>query len=247
MELYFIRHAQSVNNVLYEQTGGNRSRLADPELTDIGRKQADVLAAHLARPVVEGGGYILDYQNRDGFGLTHLYSSLMIRAVETGLVAARACQLPLVGWSEIHERGGIYMFNEETGDREGLPGNSHRYLAGRFPELVLPEGMDGSGWWNRPAETLEQAEVRARLVLQQLLARHGGTEDRVGMVSHGGFFQVFTAVLLNMPALLSYDDGERTARFGINNVSISRFVFTEHTVDVIYLNNTRFLPADLLT
>jgi 2,3-bisphosphoglycerate-dependent phosphoglycerate mutase len=117
-----------------------------------------------------------------------------------------------------------------------------------FPYLVLPEELGVEGWWNRPAEPWEAVEDRARLVLQQLLERHGGTEDRVAMVSHGGFFQVFTAVLLNMPAELTYSDTViRSSRFGINNVSISRFAFTEQTIDIIYLNNTRFLAAELLT
>jgi broad specificity phosphatase PhoE len=66
-------------------------------------------------------------------------------------------------------------------------------------------------------------------------------------VSHGGFFQVFTAVLLNIPPQIRHNDLERTSRFALNNVSISRFVFTEQTIDVVYLNNTSFLPPDLLT
>jgi hypothetical protein len=51
-----------------------------------------------------------------------------------------------------------------------------------------------------------------------------------------------------MPAELTYSDAViRSSRFGINNVSISRFAFTEQTIDIIYLNNTRFLAAELLT
>ena len=233
--------------MLFAETGGNNGRLADPELTELGEEQAQLLAQHMAQPLTDYDGHILDYQNRFGFGLTHLYCSLMIRAIETGRAVARACQLPLVAWPEIHERGGIYLLNPATDEREGLPGNNRTYLTIRFPELVLPDEIDEVGWWNRPAETLVEADVRAQLVLDQLLARHGGTEDRVGIVSHGGFFQAFTAVCLNMPATLTYLDGERTSRFGINNVSISRFAFMEQTIDVIYLNNTRFLPVEYLT
>ncbi len=247
MELYFIRHAQSENNELFDKTGGDNGRLADPELTELGQRQAELLAQHIAQPLTPYEGHILDYQNRHGFGLTHLYCSLMIRAVETGRVVARDCGLPLVAWPEIHERGGIYLLNRTTGEREGLPGNNRTYLTIRYPELVLPDEVDEQGWWNRPAEALDEAEVRAHLVIDQLLERHGGTEDRVGIISHGGFFQVFTTTLLNMPTMLTYLDGERTSRFGINNVSISRFAFIEETMDVIYLNNTRFLPPEYLT
>ena len=247
MELYFVRHAQSENNASFARQGEGADRLADPELTEIGQQQAELVAHYLARPVVESAGHTFDQQNSDGFGLTHLYCSLMIRSIETGMAAAQACRLPLVAWPEIHERGGIYLMNQATGEREGLPGNSRSYLKTRFPELVLPDEVDEVGWWNRPAETFAEADARARLVLDKLLERHGGTEDRVGIVSHGGFFQAFMLALLNMPVQLTYTDRERTPQFGINNVSISRFVFIEQTVGIVYLNNTRFLPAEYFT
>jgi hypothetical protein len=36
MHLFFIRHGQSANNHLWEQTGSNRGRSEDPELTETG-------------------------------------------------------------------------------------------------------------------------------------------------------------------------------------------------------------------
>ncbi|HLV36213.1 MAG TPA: histidine phosphatase family protein, partial [Spirillospora sp.] len=44
MEVYLIRHGQSVNNAL----GSPAGRSHDPELTEIGFRQAEILAAHLA-------------------------------------------------------------------------------------------------------------------------------------------------------------------------------------------------------
>ena len=44
MELYIIRHAQSSNNALADE----RERVCDPHLTELGRQQAELLAAHLA-------------------------------------------------------------------------------------------------------------------------------------------------------------------------------------------------------
>lgn len=247
MELYFIRHAQSRNNVRFDETGQHMDREEDPEITELGHQQAKIMARHLARPLTDYEGHILDYQNRHGFGLTHLYCSLMVRAVETGMYVARACDLPLVAWPEIHERGGIFLPDRATGERRGLPGNNRAFFTMRFPYFVLPDDLSEEGWWNQPAELWEAVEARARLVLQQLLERHSGTEDRVAIVSHGGFFQVLTAVLLNIPPQISHNDIDRTSRFALNNVSISRFVFTEQTIDVVYLNNTRFLPPELLT
>ena len=44
MQLYIIRHAQSVNNALDDQ----RYRVSDPLLTEVGHRQAAMLAEHLA-------------------------------------------------------------------------------------------------------------------------------------------------------------------------------------------------------
>jgi len=87
MQLYLIRHAQSENNALYERTGDSLGRNMDPELTDLGRSQAQFLARCLAQgsPNLDG---VDDPHNRLGFGLTHLYSSLMVRAVATGCIIA---------------------------------------------------------------------------------------------------------------------------------------------------------------
>ena len=38
MQLYFIRHAQSANNLLHDQTGTWANMTDDPELTDTGSR-----------------------------------------------------------------------------------------------------------------------------------------------------------------------------------------------------------------
>jgi broad specificity phosphatase PhoE len=47
--------------------------------------------------------------------------------------------------------------------------------------------MGEEGWWNRPFEAELHRPERARRVLVELLQRHGGSNDRVAMVSHGAF------------------------------------------------------------
>ena len=49
MQLYFIRHAQSKNNVLWLKTKTNVGREPDPELSETGQLQKDYLAAYLAK------------------------------------------------------------------------------------------------------------------------------------------------------------------------------------------------------
>ncbi|HEY3341640.1 MAG TPA: histidine phosphatase family protein, partial [Anaerolineae bacterium] len=95
MQLYFIRHGQSANNALWNATGESGGRSYDPELTEIGCSQANLVAQFLRQgdPALTSRG--TDPQNLTGFGITHLYCSLMVRAASTGHAIADALDLPL--------------------------------------------------------------------------------------------------------------------------------------------------------
>jgi len=253
MLLYLIRHAQSTNNDLYVRTGSSDGRHVDPPLTELGHRQARQLARFLtARPDNPAGDAPQSVKeivrhDRHGFGLTHLYCSLMARAVQTGSYVAEATGLSLVGWTEVHERGGIYHFDEETGEKVGLPGPARSWFTTEFPHLILPEMVNDSGWWNRPHETLEEARDRASLVLTQLMARHGNTNDRVAIISHMGFFQcLLTAMLATESGEAIRNYGLSRIVFGMSNVSISRFDF-DGALYVRYLNRIDFLTDELVT
>lgn len=239
MQLYYIRHGQSANNWRYAQTGSALGRSDDAELTDMGRQQAEYVAAFLAAGVTEPAPPY-DYQNVGGFGLTHLYSSLMVRAVETGTIISRAMGIPLVGWKDWHETGGIFQENHETAEFIGLPGKPRAYFVEHYPDFILPDDAAEDGWWNRPFEAREERFPRAERVLQALLARHGGTEDRVAIVSHGGFFNYLLAAILRYPL-------ENRPWFALNNTAITRIDFKPESTEIIYVNRADFLPRDLIT
>jgi len=246
VQFYFIRHAQSENNLLWERTGSSKGRSADPDLTAVGRRQARILANFLRgpepTPVVEGH----DRQNLAGFGLTHLYTSLMIRAVASGTVVARALGLPLVARKDAHESGGLYLKDEQTDERIGQPGHNRAYFEAQYPDLVLPDSLGEGGWWNRPYEEREERPARARRFWQELFERHGGTEDRVALISHGGFYNHLLGTLLKMP---------EPERFwlSMNNAAITRIDFRDGSdgfaerVNVVYMNRVDFLPGELIT
>lgn len=248
MQLYFIRHAQSENNALWTRTRSSKGRLADPGLTTTGWRQARLLAQFLAQNAASAATDDWDPQNRCGFGLTHVYSSLMRRAAATGSEIAQALNLPLIGWADIHERGGIYLKDESSGEMVGLPGENRAFFAAYYPRLQPPATLGNDGWWqNRPYETPEAAVDRAQRVINQLLARHGGTADRVALISHGGFYHSFLSVLL--------DSSLRAANLGhvsdiwvaLHNTAISRFDFFKDNLLVTYMNRVDFLPATLIT
>ena len=244
MQLYMIRHAQSENNELWARTGSSNGRSPDPLLTEIGEQQARHLGQHIARNW-EKANPNSDLHNRQGFNFTHLYCSLMVRAIATGSAISTKVNIPLVAWEIIHEFGGIFERNEETNERLGLPGPNRDYFERYYPHLILPETLGQAGWWERPYEPGEQAMQRAQLFLEMLQQRHS-REDRVAIVTHGGFI---VAVLRNLFGFATLDSSENANRIWLHahNTSITRLDFSEKQVDLIYLNRLDHLPDKLIT
>jgi 2,3-bisphosphoglycerate-dependent phosphoglycerate mutase len=242
MQLYFIRHGQSANNRLWDETGSSKGRSVDAELTEAGRKQAELVARFLCHANPSDATLReRDYYNATGFGITHLYSSLMVRAVATGCIISEVLGLPLVAWKDLHEVGGVYREDEQTGERTGLPGKTRAYFGAHYPRLALGDpGEFEAGWWNRPPETLEHASARAQRFLRDLMERHGKNDDRVTVVSHGAFYNTLLRAMLKMP-----DEGN--CWFLLNNTGISRFDFHDDHIGLAYLNRLDHLPPDLVT
>jgi 2,3-bisphosphoglycerate-dependent phosphoglycerate mutase len=242
MQLYFIRHGQSVNNALSERTRSDLRASPDPELTELGRLQAELVGHFLLEPSLPEQDAAYDLQNASGFAITHLYTSLMVRAVATGTIIADILGLPLYAWVDLHEEGGMFWEDEITKVRKGLPGYNRAYFQEHYPSLVLPGSLGEEGWWNRPFEEDDERPARARRFLDELLKRHGGSEDRVAVISHGGFYDRFLSTLLGMPKKEGY-------WFAINNAAITRIDFHEHEeeVGVVYQNRLDFMPRDMIS
>lgn len=230
MILYLIRHAQSANNELYERTGSSIGRVEDPELTPLGARQAKVLSDYLAELNGSGGE----------FSLTHLYSSLMVRAVATATAVSRTCDLPVIAWPEVHEQLGIFLADEQTGELIGRPGKSRSYFREHYPDLQLPETLNEHGWWNRPVETEAQWKQRAKDFLAELRSRHGNGEDRVAVVTHGGFYH---EVIL----ALTGGAGTDGLWFTMHNTGITRIDFPPTHISVVYHNRLEHLPPELVS
>ena len=240
MHLYFIRHAQSENNALWAETNSSEGRSHDPELTPMGQEQARLLAGYFQASQANTSRDAYNYPYPRPARLTHVYCSLMTRAVATGDVLARAVGLPLVGMIEIHETGGIYQHDPQSGEKAGLPGPGKAFFAEHYPNLVLPELMNPHGWWNRPFEEPDERPARARRVIANILAMHGGTDDRIALISHGGFYDKFLKTLLGMQM------GD-TFWFTLNNAGITLIHFSEEVVQLAYSNRIDFLPCQIIT
>jgi len=247
MQLYFIRHGQSINNA--NTRNAEYKENSDPYLTEIGLEQAQYLAKYLKEKQEIVGHETWNIQNQYGFGLTHIYTSLMERAPMTAIPTVRALgNVPFTAWTEIHEEGGIYSRSEED-DFRGLAGKPRSFFEKNFPELKLPDELDESGWWNRAFESDDDRQTRADKVFADLVARHGDKEDQpeeqIAFVSHGGFFVRLVSAMLKLP----WRQGALGMRswFMLNNCSISRFDIRKDNIMISYLNRVDHLPAHLVT
>lgn len=239
MQLYFIRHGQSQNNQIWSESGSRKGRSSDPGLTELGLLQSQVLAdfVHAGHAVKPVSSY--DEVNGNGIELTHLYCSLMARAVLTGNALAEKLDMPLYGLEDAFEGGGVYLEDEETGELVGQTGKTQVELAALTDRLVLPE-INPDGWWNRPFEPREERVARAKRLLGLLLDRHGGTDDKVALFSHAAFFNYFMAAAVGL-------DQRPAIWFYLNNTGISRFDFNGEDQALIYTNRTEHLDPQYLT
>ncbi|MEM7335142.1 MAG: histidine phosphatase family protein [Chloroflexota bacterium] len=247
MELYIIRHAQSQNNEIWARTGAEVGRFPDPELTEVGLRQADCVGQRFAEENTAVTHAQPMMHNRHGYPLTHLYASLQTRAVQTGTAISKAIGLPLVAWEDIHEWGGIYEIDEATKVHTGLPGPNRAYFEARFPDFVLPDYLGDEGWWSRPHEERDVTVTRVRRFLGDLIDRHGDTEDRVGLVTHGGFSAVLLSMLNNSFTENNELDQEKQVWFTHHNTAVSRINFGKDHYQFVYLNSVTHLPNELIT
>jgi 2,3-bisphosphoglycerate-dependent phosphoglycerate mutase len=245
MQCYFIRHGQSENNELWARTGAEEGRSDDAELTALGRLQAERVARLLNHraPLATSMPSPVDGQdprNLRGYGITHLYCSPMVRAVATGTVIAQTLGVPLAAWVDLHEEGGIWLGDPQTGERVGQPGKNRTYFEQHYPGMILPDSMDDAGWWNRPFEQRDQRPDRAQRVLEELIVQHAHTDDRVALISHGGFFNHFMTAVLRLPSMGPY-------RFNLSNTGFARIDFADQRIRVQYTNCTNHLSPEMIT
>jgi 2,3-bisphosphoglycerate-dependent phosphoglycerate mutase/probable phosphoglycerate mutase len=123
----------------------------------------------------------------------------MHRALQTALPIAEALDLAPEIWLDIHEVGGIYLDQGDNGGLVGYPGLKRSEILAEFPNYILSEEISEAGWWNRGHEDWPACQGRAIRVAGQLreLGQQVGENERVAMVSHGGFINALLKALLN--------------------------------------------------
>ena len=245
-KLYLIRHAQSTNNVIWDGGDHHPDRHPDPEITELGHRQAETLGRHLADPRGEPRQHPFAVQQQAHFGLTHVYCSLMTRSILTAEYIACACGLELHALPDIFEKYGIYDADEK-GVAVGLPGPGRSYFEQRFPDLNLPPDVDDGGWWNRPVEDEDSFVQRVRGVVSEIGRRLSGGDECVAMIAHGDFIDQFVNELMGVDRHAHNYANHWVANWTFHNTSISRFDFIDGSHNVVYLNRIDHLPNELVS
>lgn len=243
MELFIIRHGQSSNNALDDDS----KRTFDPILTDLGKRQADRLAQFLAdrrnRDVEfnTGSGFATD-AGEHGFGITHLYCSAMHRAMQTAAPVAQALGLRPEIWPEIHEQGGMYL--DRGGSAIGYPGKTRAEILGEFPDYVLPPTVTEAGWYDatRGYEEMHTSAGRAIKVAMELRRRAAGEykDARIALITHGTFIDLMLKAFLGQLP-------NRSFFFTHYNTAITRVDFSGDYLLVRYINRVDHLPHEMIS
>ena len=245
MELYIIRHGQSENNVLQNEI----ERTSDPNLTDLGKQQADKLAEWLSNssncdPLINKGSGFAGEQRVNPFGITHLYCSAMVRALQTTVPLAKALGLKPEVWIDVHEQGGMYL--DKDGNKVGFSGMTRREILGEFPDYVLPQTLTDAGWYDatRGYEELYTSAGRAIKVVLEL--RRRAVEDaefknaRIAVVTHGTFIDLMLKAFMGQLPNRQY-------YFTHYNTAITCLSITADYLLVRYVNRVDHLPQDMIS
>ncbi len=205
MNLYLIRHGQSEGNV-------SGIKGLDPPMTGLGHQQIQRTAEVLHK-----------------IGMTHLYCSPLIRAMQTAQTFREQLHLePIV--------------NPVFCETWGTDWNARKKeeLQRVFPWATLPDALN-TLWWPQIAETSREIMQRAKNALELLRQKHWGTSHRICLVSHIMFGSSLINEILEIPT-------HTDIFFQLRNASCTHIVLEEdHRRVVQSLNDVHHLPPHLWT
>lgn len=203
MDLYLVRHGQSVGNTLPDRD------MPDSPLTELGRSQAERVAIHL----------------RDR-GISAIYSSPLIRAMQSAQPLARLLGLP------IHVMKTLYEVRE--GSR--FIGLSQQLLLKTVPEAVFENTMETDGWECPGGERPDKVMRRAEDALRQL---RSCSEQRIAVFCHGNFNEYIIREAIGIASAVHI-------RFPQENTGVNHIIFGEQSTELMKLNDTGHLPKGKL-
>jgi 2,3-bisphosphoglycerate-dependent phosphoglycerate mutase len=250
VRVLLIRHGQSANNLLAESQGHDYAaymagRLPEPPLSEIGLRQAELLAQQLAAATSNP----LAPSQRLGWVTTEhpierIYVSPMLRAMQTALPISRALGLVPEVWVDIHEHGGVFTGNPELGNVVGYCGLTKAEMAEQFATYRVVDGVQESGWWLGGYEEMDVCYSRACRVAARLYALYEECEgSTIALVTHGTFLDALMHALF----VPNEEYGNRI-HFSHLNTAMSRVdIGKGQRVALRYHNRIDHLPKELVT
>jgi probable phosphoglycerate mutase len=160
--VYLIRHAQSEGNTGEDLTTG------DPDLTDVGRLQAE----RLGRRMKEAR-------------LDRIYASPLRRTQETAFAIADQTGLDVIPKADLRE---VTLGQPDTNIRE-LPPEEQAKIAHRIVEEGTWDAFPGS-------EGSAASRARLRAVMDEVIAESEGL--RIAVVVHAAFIQTYVSMILGL-------------------------------------------------
>jgi len=194
--------------IRHGESQGNAERRVqgwfDSPLTDTGRDQIRALARRL---------------EKDGWGVTALYASTLRRAAESGEILAATLGVPLTLDDRLREYG-IGLFTGLTWEE----------IKGRFPDLVAQ--WEASS--RRPSIPGEEGNsafcTRVVAAFEDIAVAHPA-EATVGVVAHGGTFNVYLKHLLGLNIAMR-------GPFSFSNAALNVIEWEEWGPRITLLNDT---------
>ena len=202
--LYLVRHAETD----YNRNKIVQGRGVDVPLNELGLSQASELARRF-----------------QSIQLDAIYSSTLIRAVQTAKLIAGYHQVPLIQMRDLEEMSwGIY---------EGRA---------RSPELIEAFKKMKDEWGNgnyaygvEAGESILDVEERGLRAVNYIARKHIG--DHVVLVAHGRFLRVILASILDGYGL------KRMEEFDMQNTSFNHLIFHEGRFEAKVLQSTTHLDV----
>ena len=160
-----IRHGETAHNA-----GGLAQGRVDMPLSELGQRQAEAVAAHLAREQLDA-----------------VISSPLRRARQTAEAIAVRHNLSVATEPDLSEM--------DVGDMDGLSGPEMR---ARYPDIMRAwGGPEGPSVHLPNGESLEEVQVRAWSAVEHLRAAHG--DSTVVMVAHNFVIATIVCRAIGLP------------------------------------------------
>ena len=171
MELYVVRHGQSVNNA-----GGSER---DPRLSDLGHTQARLAGEYLPDGRLETDG---PPRNID-----LAVCSPLRRAIQTAKGIAETHRCPIIVHPTLHE---------VMGPEPGLA--DANAIRKAHPDVVLHDSMPEDQWWPHHEEEDAERYVRALAASRWLRGEYGESGKLIAVITHGTFGTYLLNALLDI-------------------------------------------------